>query len=130
MILKLKIKILTLSVLFLIGLLTLYLIDPAFKRKVTFDTYSVQYEWRIFNNSFCNSKTTDQCFTNKTNKVNAEIELYLKLTNHVEGNKQIENKLMELVQSTYRFDRRYIELTQTNTIQIDSIKKYKDKIFR
>lgn len=127
---KFKVKILLAFLLFSVGLVTLYLIDPAFKREVVFTDYSVQYEWRIFNNSFCNSRSGGHCFTNEINKENAEIELFLILLNNAVGNKQIENKLKEVVRSTYRFDRMYNDLTRTNTIQIDSLKKYKDYIFR
>ncbi|PKG42775.1 hypothetical protein [Psychroflexus sp. MES1-P1E] len=112
----------------LIGLI--YFIDPAFQRSVTFDSYSAKYEWRLFNNSYCNSKTAGHCFTNETNRTNAEIELYLTLLEHVESSEQIEKKLKKVVKETYRFERTYSELTQTDEIRIDSLRKYRDEIFR
>lgn len=112
----------------IIGLI--YFIDPAFERSVTFDSYSAKYEWRLFNNSYCNSKTAGHCFTNEINRTNAEIELYLMLLEHMDSNEQIEKKLKEVVKETYRFERTYSELTQTNEIRIDSLRKYKDEIFR
>lgn len=127
---NLKIKILTPVVIVLIGLVTLYLFDPGFERNVSFDKYTVQYEWRIFNNSYCNSKTGGHCYMNETNKMNAEIELYRQLLGHYNGEEKIEQKLKEVVNKTYRFDMTYSELTKTRTVEIDSLKKYKDVVFR
>lgn len=118
------------STLFPIGLGVLYFIDPIFKREVTFDDYSAEYEWRLFNNSYCNTKTAGHCYTNETNRPNAEIKLCLTLLKHVDSNEQIEKKLKEVVTETYRFERTYSELTQTDEIRIDSLRKYKYEIFR
>lgn len=125
---KLKTSISAIAI--LISILTFYFFDPAFKREVIFEEYSVQYDWRIFNHSFCKSKNLELCSSNKTNKTNAEIELYLKLLSLADKNKQIENKLKEVVRSTYRFHRTYIELTRSDDIQIDSLRKYKNQIFK
>ena len=108
----------------------IYFIDPVFQRELRIGDYSTKYEWRIFNNSYCNYKTYDHCFTNQTNKLNAEIELYKNMLDNYDGEEKIENKLIEAVRNTYRFERTYSELTQTNEIKIDSLTKYKDKIFR
>lgn len=125
---KKKIFLSTLVVLIGIGLLFRY--DPIFKNNVNFDRYYVEYEWRIFNNLYCNFKTYGHCYTNETNKINAEIELYKQLLDNFEKEEIIEKKLKEIVRTTYRFDRTYRELTNSKEIEIDSLKKYKDEIFR
>lgn len=127
---KNKKKILVLSILVLILTGLLYRFDPAIKREVNFDKFSFEYEWRIFNNLYCNSKTQGHCYTNETNKINAEIKLYRHLLDSFNGEPKIADKLREIVKTTYRFDRAYIELTNSNQIEIDSLKKYKDEIFR
>ncbi len=123
-------KIIIISILILLGLGTTYFIDPVFEREVRFDNYSVKYEWRIFNNSYCNSKTAGHCFTNQTNKLNAEIELYRQLLDNYNGEEKIKQKLKDVVNKTYRFDMTYSEITKTRNVEIDSLKKYKDEIFR
>ena len=123
-------KIIIISVLILIGIGTIYFIDPTFERKVTFDNYSVKYEWRFFNNSYCNSKTGGHCYTNETNKINAEIELYLQLLENYNGEEKIEQKLKEVVNKTYRFDMAYSELTETRIVEMDLLKKYKGIVFK
>lgn len=125
-----KKSILVIVILLTISFGLIYFFDPAIERTVTFDGYSAKYEWRLFNNSYCNSKTGGHCFTNETNRTNAEIELYLTLLEHVDSNEQIEKKLKDVVKGTYRFERTYSELTQTGEIRIDSLRKYKDEIFR
>ena len=110
--------------------MTTYFIDPTIEREVSFDKYSVKYEWRIFNNSFCNSKTEGHCFSNQTNKLNAEIELYRQLLDNCNDEEKIKQKLKVVVNNTYQFDMTYSELTKTRNVEIDSLKKYKDEIFR
>ena len=123
-------KILILVTIFLIGLITLYRFDPVFKRKVSFENYSVEYEWRLFNNSYCNSKTAGHCYTNDTNKINAEIKMCRKMLDDYKGQENIKKKLIEIVNNTYRFKFTYQELTKTRRIKIDSVIKYKDEIFK
>ncbi len=127
---KIRKKIVIPIVMVLLGLGLLFRFDPVFKRYVNFNKFSVEYEWRIFNNLYCNSKTFGHCYTNETNKTNAEIELYKQLLDNFNGDEIIEQKLKEIVRNTYRFDRTYLELTNSNEIKIDSLKKYKDEIFR
>ena len=114
----------------LIGLGLIYRFDPVLTRKVNFEEYSVEYEWRIFNNLYCNFKTNGHSYSNETNKINAEIKLYRQLLEDFNGEERIEQKLKEIVKNTYRFHRTYSELTNSNEIQIDSLKKYKDEVFR
>ena len=123
-----KIKI-TITILLFLGLATLFIIDPVFSRNVKFADYSVDYEWRIFNNSYCNIKTSDHCFTNATNKANAEIRLYRKLIENYKGQKIIKEKLESVVKTTYIFGMTYSDLTRSSVVKFDSIVKYKDQIF-
>ena len=123
-------KIIIISILILTVIGTAYFIDPVFESEVSFFNYSVKYEWRIFNNSYCNSKTAGHCYTNQTNKLNAEIELYRQLLDNYNGEIKIEQKLKDVVNKTYRFDRIYSELTKTRNVEIDSLQKYKDQVFK
>ena len=123
-------RIVIISLLVLVGLGMVYFIDPAFEREVTFDKYSAKYEWRIFNNSYCNFRTAGHCFTNQINKLNAEIEIYREILDNYNGEEKIERKLKDVVNKTYRFDMIYSELTKTRNVEIDSLKKYKDIVFR
>jgi len=115
---------------FLIGFVIIYRFDPVIEREVSYENYSVKYDWRIFNNSYCNSKTASHCYTNETNKTNAEIELYRQMLENYNGQENIKLKLIEVVNSTYRFNMIYSELTKTRRVEIDSLKKYKDIVFR
>jgi len=115
---------------FLIGFVIIYRFDPVIEREVSYENYSVKYDWRIFNNSYCNSKTAGHCYTNETNKTNAEIELYRQMLENYNGQENIKLKLIEVVNSTYRFNMIYSELTKTRRVEIDSLKKYKDIVFR
>ncbi|PCJ63616.1 MAG: hypothetical protein COA58_15885 [Bacteroidetes bacterium] len=123
-------KIIIISLFILSGIGSLYLIDPAFEHKLSFENYAIKYDWRIFDNSYCNFKTGGHCFTNKTNKTNAEIELYRQLVVNYNGEEKIEQMLKEVVNKTYRFDMAYSELTKTRNVEIDSLKKYKELVFR
>lgn len=125
-----RLKILILTGIILIVSVIIYRIDPVFKREVSFDKYSVKYEWRIFNNSYCNSKSAGHCFTNKVNRINAENELYIQLLDNYNGEEKIEQKLKEVVNKSYRYDMTYSDLTKTRNVEIDSLKKYKDIVFR
>ena len=127
---NIKKKILILLTIFFIGLIILYRFDPVFKRKVSFENYSVEYEWRLFNNSYCNSKTAGHCYTNETNNINAEIKMCRKMLDDFNGQENIKKKLIEIVNNTYRFNVSYYELTKTKNIKIDSLIKYKDEIFK
>lgn len=118
------------SVLIFAGIVVLFFTDPAFEREVTFDVYSVKYKWRMFDHSYCNFKSAGHCFSNETNKLNAEIELYRQLVDHCNGSGKIERKLKEVVNTTYRFDMTYSALTNSRRFEMDSLIKYKEQIFR
>lgn len=117
------------SMLLLLGISAAYYFDPAFESEVKFDEFSTKYEWRIFNNSYCNSKTYGHCFTNEINKLNAEIELYRQLLENYNGEKLIESKLKKAINESVRFKTIYTEITNSKNIEIDSLKKIKDVIF-
>lgn len=123
-------KILILIGIVLIVSVILYRIDPVIKREVSFDKYSVKYKWRIFNNAHCNSKSAGHCLTNKVNRINAESELYKLMLENYNGDEKIEKKLKEVVNKSYRYDMTYSDLTKTRNVEIDSLKKYKDIVFR
>lgn len=125
-----KNKLVIMIVILFFGLVAMYWFDPPFKREVKFENFAVQYEWRVFNNLYCNSKTKGHCYTNEINKLNAEVELYRRLLDNYNGAEKIEAKLKDIVGSTYRFDRTYRDLTRSDKIEMDSLVKYKDKIFK
>ena len=56
--------------------------------------------------------------------------MYINLLDHYKGEKETKQKLVDAITETHRLREAYIESTQTNDIRIDSIKKYKHKIFR
>lgn len=115
---------------FVILIIGLYLFDPPLKRTIEFEGYKVEYEWRLFNNLYCNSKTAGHCHTNETNKINAEVKFYQQLLAGYNGQGKIKKKLIDAVGTTVRFRMRYIEITKSTPIKIDSLLKYKDEIFR
>ncbi len=114
----------------LLGFAILFFTDPVIEREVSFDLYSVKYEWRIFNNAYCNIKTAEHCFTNATNKTNAEGKLCLLLLQFMGDSKTAEVKLEQIVLGRIRFKNTYAELTKTNEIILDSLQKHKQEIFK
>ena len=122
--------ILIIPIFILIGILMLFLLDPAFKRELEFQNHTVEYDWRIFNNDFCNYRTHDHCADNEFNKYNAEIELLNKLTESYNGQKTIENRLIEAVNQLPMSKRIYTDLTNSSELQVDSIIKYQNEIFQ
>lgn len=123
-----KIIVSILAVLVSIGIL--FRFDPAFKRDLTFAGHTVEYDWRIFNSIYCNYISNDHCRDNNTNKLNAEIELCRYLLDNFNGDQRVEQKLKEIVSCTYRLDMAYGELPGSNEIKIDTLRKYKEQIFR
>ncbi|KAA9331227.1 hypothetical protein [Adhaeribacter soli] len=113
----------------LVILISLFITDPVFNQIVKYYNQEVQYEWRIFNNLFCYLKTAGHCYTNEVNRTNAEIELYRRLLDNYNGQENIEKKLSQVVKSSYRFERTYTDLTNSQTVKMDSLLKYKDQIF-
>ncbi|AXT20270.1 hypothetical protein D7030_03910 [Flavobacteriaceae bacterium AU392] len=112
------------------GTLLLFLFDPPFKCKLEFENHTIEYDWRIFNNDFCNYRTHDHCADNEFNKYNAEIELLNKLAESYDGQKVIENRLMEVVNQLPMYKRIYSNLTKSSELKVDSIIKYREEIFQ
>ena len=122
--------ILIIPIFIIIGTLVLFLFDPAFERELEFENHTVEYDWRIFNNDFCNYRTHDHCANNEFNKYNAEIELLLKLCESYNGQKTIENRLTEAVNQLPMSKRIYSELTNSSELKVDSIIKHRNEIFQ
>ncbi|MDX1373188.1 MAG: hypothetical protein R3321_11990 [Nitrososphaeraceae archaeon] len=122
-------RIVIISVSILAGIISLFIVDPAIVRELSFDQYTSEYEWHLFNNSFCNLQSSGHCHTNKTNKINAEVELWLQLLSNYRGEEKRKKKLKEVVNNSDYFHEKYYELTQSKTIEIDSLIKYKKEIF-
>ena len=51
------------------------------------------------------------------------------MLDNYKGQKNIEQELTEIVNRNERLNNIYRELTKTNKIEIDSLIKYKDKVF-
>ncbi|WP_027420717.1 hypothetical protein [Crocinitomix catalasitica] len=123
---KNKYKIVTVLGMVLIGL---YFYDPSFLRTLKFDKFEVDYNWRIFNNSYCNKKTHGHCATNDFNKINAEISLVKKLVENYDGQSNYKIKIEETVRNNGWLSIRYSKLTDDAEVNIDSLIKYKDEVF-
>ena len=125
-----KKSVLASSLVLISGLIALFIVDPEITKTISFGEYSADYEWRIFNNSFCNLKTDGHCYSNETNRINAELELYHKLIEDYKGQEEIKAKLEDVVKNTYRFNMTYREVVESSTVDINSIISNKDIIFR
>jgi hypothetical protein len=108
----------------------LYFWDPVFHKTVKFADQTASYEWRLFNNSFCNRQTAGHCFDNETNKLNAEIQLYQTALENYKGQPEIRAEIKNAVKASDRFSHIYFEQTTSKEIIFDSIFKYKDAIFK
>ncbi|MFB9865647.1 hypothetical protein [Rufibacter immobilis] len=113
----------------LVILISLFITDPAINRAVKYGDQEAQYDWRLFNNAFCNLKTAGHCFTNEVNRTNAEITLYRLLLDNYNGQEEVKKHLTQVVKSIYQFDRTYTELTNSQEVRMDSLLKYKDQVF-
>ena len=109
---------------------SLYFYDPAFTRSVKFGKYEETYEWRVFNNSYCNFSTDGHCHTNETNQFNAEIRLARKLLNLAKSDHQISEKLIEIVKNKDWYFYTYSKLTRSEKVELDSLIKYREEVFR
>ena len=118
----------TLGIILVSGIL-LFVFDPAFNRTEKFADFSTEYEWRIFNNAYCNWKTHGHCADNNLNKINAERKLWKTLAENYGGEKNIKEKLENVVLSHYQFHMTYTEHLKIVEINIDSIIKHKDDLF-
>lgn len=124
-----KIKIVIIAIVLILGLVTLFIFDPVFTRKLEFADYSVDYKWRIFDNMYCKITARDHCWGNSTYKADAEIRLYRKLIDNYNRQKIIKEELERIVKTSYRFGMAYSDLTKGSVVDIDTIIKYKDQIF-
>ncbi|MGZ5243034.1 MAG: hypothetical protein ACXWW0_04100 [Bacteroidia bacterium] len=106
-----------------------YFIDPVFKRKLVFDKHTVEYDWQVFNNSYCNYKTGGHCYTNDYSRWNAEYILAKTLIENYEGQESYKSKIFELVNERESMKFRYKKITRNTEMDIDSLIKYKEEIF-
>ena len=110
--------------------IVLFIFDPAFTRTIKFDIHEVQYKWRLFDNEFCNLQTGGHCHTNYTNQFNAKVELYTKVIATYKDQEEIGIQLIKVIIQNPRLFQTFEELTNSKEIQIDSLVKYKDEIFK
>ena len=113
----------------LISGIPLFVFDPGFNRTEKFADYSTEYEWRIFNNSYCNWKTHGHCADNNLNKLNAERRLWQTLAENYNGEKTVKEKLENIVLNNSQFHRTYTGYLKITKINVDSIVKHKDELF-
>jgi hypothetical protein len=106
-----------------------YFVDPIFKRKLVFDKHIVEYDWQVFNNSYCNYKTGGHCFTNNYNRWSAEISLATTLIDNYRGQESYKRKIFELVNGRNSLKYNYNRITNNSELNIDSLIKYQEEIF-
>jgi hypothetical protein len=113
-----------------LAFLGLYIIDFPIQRTISFDSIEATYDWRLFDNLYCNSKSGGHCFTNGLNRANASLEIYRKLLEDYNGQPKVKEYIENSVSSTYRLHRIYIELTGSSEVNIDTIVNVKSELLK